>query len=611
MTMPTQPVTHIGVGFDTARYGHHVSFLRDDRQPAAKAFSFTENQQGYQQVRAALEGLQQRHGQVHFDIRIDAAGQYAANLEHFLRSLPFPLTVSLGQPKQNKDYRSVHFPKRKADAVESLACARFAVVERPAASPPLAPAFAHLAEVASCLRSCVKQTTRLVNQLHNHLARTFPELATIAPRVSAAWLLELLSRFPTAEKIAAAPLSALTAIPHLDEDLGQRLQEAARSSIASQSGLVMEELIRQSAQAVQHNKRLEAHWTALLEKAYDALPPSNHALIETIGGIGKKTAAALVVKIIDIDRFATANQLVGYFGIFPEEDTSGVDKYGKPIAPGTQRMSRKGNDLARGCLWFAAMSAIVHNPTIRRLYARKRAQGKRGDVALGHCMRKLLQLVFAVWKSGKPYVAPPECEGSAGDPEKMALADGAGANQAQAVDTANQAVGRTEASSERPAVTTATAMVGSAAPANNGQTPPAPSAAAPTAAAPTAPHYQVNFAELRRQISIEQVLREAQWLDCLHAKGRQLRGPCPIHSAKQSRGRSFSVNLHKNAFQCFDASCGAKGNALDLWAQIRKLPLHEAAKELVERLGLQPRNNSCTSTGDQQAPSTGQRRGTR
>lgn len=32
----------------------------------------------------------------------------------------------------------------------------------------------------------------------------------------------------------------------------------------------------------------------------------------------------------------------------------------------------------------------------------QRANGKRDDVALAHCMRKLLHFVFAIWKSGRP-----------------------------------------------------------------------------------------------------------------------------------------------------------------------------------------------------------------
>ncbi|MBI1904270.1 MAG: transposase [Planctomycetia bacterium] len=161
-------VVPIGVGFDTARYGHHVSFLRPDLQPAAPHFTFPESQQGYQQLHQALEHLFARHeGRVHFHVRVDAAGQYAANLERFLRGLPYPLTFSVGQPMRNKEYRKAHFPKRKSDAVESLACARFAIVERPAPTPPTPEQWQILRELISRLQAKVKQATRLINQLHN------------------------------------------------------------------------------------------------------------------------------------------------------------------------------------------------------------------------------------------------------------------------------------------------------------------------------------------------------------------------------------------------------------------------------------------------------------
>src|SRR5208337_5692135 len=78
-------------------------------------------------------------------------------------------------------------------------------------------------------------------------------------------------------------------------------------------------------------------------------------------------------------------------------------QHGKPLPPGTLIMSPKGNDLVRFYLWNAARTAIQHNPAIRALYRRLRAKGKRGDVAFGHCMRKLLHLVYAVWKTDRPF----------------------------------------------------------------------------------------------------------------------------------------------------------------------------------------------------------------
>ena len=46
----------IGVGIDTARYGHRVSFLRPDRQQAAKPLTVMENHDGYQALQGRLRG---------------------------------------------------------------------------------------------------------------------------------------------------------------------------------------------------------------------------------------------------------------------------------------------------------------------------------------------------------------------------------------------------------------------------------------------------------------------------------------------------------------------------------------------------------------------------
>jgi len=58
-----------------------------------------------------------------------------------------------------------------------MACARFAVIERPAPTPHNPPQFQQLRDVVALLEADSKQQTRLVNQLHGLLARVFPELA--------------------------------------------------------------------------------------------------------------------------------------------------------------------------------------------------------------------------------------------------------------------------------------------------------------------------------------------------------------------------------------------------------------------------------------------------
>jgi hypothetical protein len=228
----------IGVGIDTARYGHRVSFRRPDHQPAAKPLTVMETQASYQALREQLERLQQQHPQAHFHVRIDAAGQYAANLESFLGGLDLPMTISIGEPKRNKDYQKAHFPKRTTDDTESQAMARFAVVELPKATPAPAPQMVLLHEVAGRLQAQVKQSTQASNRLHNLMARVFPELATLANDFAAGWVLQLLDKYPTPERIAQARLTSLAKIPHLPKDKALPLHQAAQQSVGSLSGAV-------------------------------------------------------------------------------------------------------------------------------------------------------------------------------------------------------------------------------------------------------------------------------------------------------------------------------------------------------------------------------------
>jgi transposase len=564
------PLDRIGVGIDTARYGHRVSFLRPDRRPAAKPLTVLESQTGYQALRERLEQLHQQHPQTHFHVRIDAAGQYAANLEHFLRGLDLPMTLSVGEPKRNKDYQKAHFPKRTSDDTESQAMARFAVVELPDATAPTSPAMTLLREVAGRLQAKVKQSTQAINRLHNLLARVFPELAIMTDDVAASWVLHLLDKYPTAERIAQARLTSLQNISYLSQELAEQVHLAAQQSVASLRGQVADALIRDLVAQVRHCQQAEHKMRRLLGNAFADLPPSGHVQIVTIPGIGAATAAVLVAKIVDINRFATPEQLVGYFGVFPEEDTSGVDKYGNPLPSGTLHMSRKGNDLVRHYLWNAARSAIRHNPAVRALYRRLKAKGTRGDVAIGHCMRKLLHLVFAVWKSNRPFNAQHfPWEPSTNTDSHMSAASPGTAGQATAASN-DKAVGhKRDMPATEKVVTTAGPTVA-----------PTPASVKPTAPAKPLPRPKVDYAYLRQQVTMEQVLERLGVLGNLRGRGQQRRGPCPLHSQANDPQRTFSAHLGKHVFQCFHADCGAHGNVLDLWAAVRHLPLYEAALDL-------------------------------
>lgn len=575
-------VKHLGIGIDTARYGHCAAFLRDDKNPAAEPLEFRESREGYQKLQRRIEQLQRRYPEAQIHLRIDAAGQYAANLEHFVRSITQPaITVSVGEPKRNKDYHRAHSPKRKADATESHAMARYAVVERPPASPQTPVEFLALRRVAARLRAQVKQISRLNNQLHETLSASFPELATLVAEIKTGWVLAMLKKYPTAEKIAAA--RGLEKIEHLKADKARQIQTAAKNSVAALRGDVAEQLVKAQVEELQHSIAAEKAWKKRLAEAFDTLPDGPQRQIETIKGIGKLTTAAIVATAVDVKRFETANQLVGYYGVFPEEQSSGVDKLGRPYPSGKKRMCRKGNDLVRGLLFNCAKSAAQEhggNPEVRKLYLRLVGQGTRKDVAFGYCMTKLLHQVFGVWTTGQAF-----------DPEyaakRKAVRQGKATGRAEAEASAQEplhknAPGRKEQSSKGKTVTEAPSIVPKA-PISDKQS----ASGLATGSAPPVSRW-IDFAELRSQVTMQQALDALPvQLGLRGGRGGQYRGACPIHGeTADGRHRSFSVNLAKGVFRCFHPDCGAQGNVLDFWAAVKKLPLREAALDMSETFGL-------------------------
>jgi DNA primase len=87
----------------------------------------------------------------------------------------------------------------------------------------------------------------------------------------------------------------------------------------------------------------------------------------------------------------------------------------------------------------------------------------------------------------------------------------------------------------------------------------------------------IDYRALRAQVSMQRVL-ELIGYRATSRHGHQLRGACPLQTPECPNPRCFSVALNKGVFRCF--TCGAQGNQLDLWARLRRLPLHEAAIDL-------------------------------
>jgi transposase len=120
-------------------------------------------------------------------------------------------------------------------------------------------------------------------------------------------------------------------------------------------------------------------------------------ILQTIPGIGIKTALFLIVATDGFKKFETAKQLCSYVGITPTIKVSGSSVRGR------SRISKVGNKKLRNLLFLASLSACKHNKACKALYDRIVAKGKSKKLALIAVANKLLKQAFAIAKSGLPY----------------------------------------------------------------------------------------------------------------------------------------------------------------------------------------------------------------
>jgi transposase len=143
----------------------------------------------------------------------------------------------------------------------------------------------------------------------------------------------------------------------------------------------------------------------LLEQAearLDALAQADAdvQLLETIPGVGSRTAETVVASLGDARRFANGKQVSAYGGLVPRQFQSGeTDRRG--------RITRRGPALLRKLLVECAWVMLRYNPWARAVYqrlSRGKARKKQAIVALA---RKLLVRCWAMLRDRTPWRIEP------------------------------------------------------------------------------------------------------------------------------------------------------------------------------------------------------------
>lgn len=182
----------------------------------------------------------------------------------------------------------------------------------------------------------------------------------------------------------------------------RQLQAAAELLSKNRTALLLQqEAIRQLPDACREAanalkkvvKEIEKQLTELERKTQQLIEQHHGEMYErlqTIPGLGKKTAAALIVLTRGFTRFANARQLCSYIGTCPRIFESGTS------IKGSSKIAKMGMSRIRANLYVCAWSASRYNCKCKELYDRLIAKGKAKKMAMIAVVNKLLKQAFAI-----------------------------------------------------------------------------------------------------------------------------------------------------------------------------------------------------------------------
>jgi transposase len=120
-------------------------------------------------------------------------------------------------------------------------------------------------------------------------------------------------------------------------------------------------------------------------------------LLSTIVGVGFLTAATVLAETDGFALIGNKRQLTSYAGLDVKEKQSGTSIKGKP------RISKTGNRYLRKAMYMPGLTAIRHDERLKGVYVRLLSKHGIKMKAAVAVQRKVLEMMFTVYKTGKAY----------------------------------------------------------------------------------------------------------------------------------------------------------------------------------------------------------------
>ena len=387
----------IYVGIDVAKDKHDCFITDSDGEILFPVFTIQNNRDGFDDLFAKILSISSDFSNI--KVGLEATGHYSYNLLGYL--LDKGLHTFVINPLHTNLYRkSLSLRKTKTDKVDARTIAMMLMSDVNLKS--YSDISYHNEELKSLTRyrfDKVQERARLKQSVSRLVTILFPELEKLVPTLHIASVYALLSELPSTGKIASCHLTHLTKL----------LENASKGRYSKEKAIEIREAARVSIGSNMPAKSLELKHTLHLISELDSeiseieseikqIMDQISSPILTIPGISYRMGAMILAEIGDFSRFDSPDKILAYAGASPSTYQSGQ------LESSYSHMEKRGSRDLRFALINAAKYVCHWDETFGAYLQKKISEGKHYNVAITHATKKLVRLIYAMEKSGKPYI---------------------------------------------------------------------------------------------------------------------------------------------------------------------------------------------------------------
>ncbi len=389
----------IFVGIDVAKDKHDCFIISSEGEVLADVFTITNSKEGFEHLLQTIHTCTGIGGSK-IKVGLEATGHYSYNILGFLLDNSLPTYVI--NPLHTNLYRkSQTLRKTKTDRVDARTIASMLMSD--VSLKPYTSIAYHNSELKSLTRyrfDKVKERAALKSSVSRLVNILFPELEKLLPTLHTASSYALLSELPSAKHIAEVHLTHLTNLLYTaskgryGKEKAVQIREAARNSIGTYMPTKALELKHTIKLIKEFNNEISE-----IESAIQSIMDKLDSPITTIPGISLRMGAMIIAEIGDFNNFDSPDKILAFAGLSPSTYQSGQ------LNNCYAHMEKRGSRYLRYALFNATKFVCNWCPLFADYLAKKRSEGKHYNVAISHAAKKLVRLIFALQKSGQPYIA--------------------------------------------------------------------------------------------------------------------------------------------------------------------------------------------------------------